>query len=349
MKIREAIKKLVRGEDLTERQAGSVFRDMMSGGATEAQIASFLTALSLKGETVEEITGAARVMRRKSVKIKVGNGRRAVVDTCGTGGSGKDVFNVSTVSAFVIAGCDITVAKHGNRAASSRCGSADVLYQLGVNIELPPERVAGCIKETGIGFLFAPLYHPSMKCVAGVRKEMGIRTIFNILGPLANPAGANCQVLGVFSVELTRKMASVLSRLGVKRAFVVHGSDGLDEITPAGRTMVSEVRGKTISNGYLSPRDFGIKRSGIERVKGGTLKKNARMINEVLSGAKGPSRDIVLMNSALALIAAGRSSSPVEAKEMAERCIDEGRALSKLKLLREFTNRNAPEREPEAL
>lgn len=339
MDIKEAIKKVVCFENLTENESYSVFNDIMSGGVTPSQISAFITALRMKGETVEEITGAACVMRKKSLKIRL-NTKIPVLDTCGTGGSGLNTFNISTAAAFVLSACGVKVAKHGNRSASSQTGSADVLEKLGIKIDASLETVHSCIKTIGIGFLYAPLFHKGMYYAAGPRKEIGIRTIFNILGPLSNPADADCQILGVYDERLVRVMAEVLGKLGVKRAYVVHGADGLDEVTITGRTVVAElVRGK-IAAYSITPENFGLKKAGIEKIKGGLAEENADIIKNILSGAKGPKQDIVLMNASVALMAAGKAKDFKQGAGIARSAIDSGSAFKKLLELIEMTNNN---------
>jgi len=351
--IREAIEKAVKGIDLTEREARAVFDEIMSGKATYAQIGSFITALRMKGETVAEITGAAKAMRQKSIRIAVRGHRggvdidrddinidaETIVDTCGTGGSGTNTFNISTTVAFVVAGCGLTVAKHGNRSASSRCGSADVLEALGVKLDVTAARVARSLREIGIGFLYAPLFHNAMKYAVGPRREIGIRTIFNLLGPLCNPAGAPRQVLGVYDAKLTEVMARVLKNLGSKRAFVVHGMDTLDEITVTGKTRVSELKGGRIRSYYLTPRDFGLKSAKSAAIRGGGAKANAAIVRSVLQGERGARRDIVLMNAAAALVAGGKAPDLKAGVRLAAASIDSGEALKKLVQLIELTNR----------
>lgn len=334
--IKEAITKLVDKIDLTESESEAVMEEIMSGQATQAQIAAFLTALRIKGETVKEITGAARVMRSKATRIKVVDPN--VVDTCGTGGDRSHTFNISTAAAFVVAGTGITVAKHGNRSVSSKCGSADVLKALGVNIDIPPERVEGCVNEIGIGFLFAPIYHPAMRHAIGPRQEIGIRTVFNILGPLTNPAGASCQVLGVYSSHLTETLAHVLLNLGATHCFVVHGSDGLDEITITGETVISEGYKGKVTTYSIRPGDFGIKTGTVEDLRGGGAEDNAHIVLKILEGEKGPRRDIVLLNAAAGIMASGRISDFNAAIKAAEGAIDSGKAYEKLEALRRATN-----------
>jgi anthranilate phosphoribosyltransferase len=349
--IKEAIGKLVDSCDLTREEMISCMDEIMTGAATQAQIGSFITALRLKGETVEEITGAAIVMREKATKVNVGPNlvdldrddinidAETIVDTCGTGGSGTNTFNISTTVAFVVAGAGLRVAKHGNRGVSSACGSADVIKALGVNIEIPPEKVKECIEKIGIGFLYAPSFHGAMKFAIGPRREIGIRTIFNILGPLTNPAGATCQVLGVYDEDLTEKLANVLNNLGSKRAFVVHGLDTLDEITITGETKVSELKNKKVRSYYIKPKDFGMKKAELSDIKGGTIEDNAIIVKKVLDGEKGPKQDVVLLNASAALIAAGMAKDFKDGIEIARKTIESGKAKEKLEKLIEFTNR----------
>ena len=345
--IQEAIIKLCGREDLTGKETKAVFREIMEGAATPSQMGAFLTALRLKGETIEEITAAAEIMREKMVKISVRSGvaidreeinedAETVMDTCGTGGSGTNTFNISTASAFVVAGAGIKVAKHGNRSASSACGSADVLEELGVDIMMKPEKSAECVKKTGLGFLYARLFHPAMRNVAATRKELGIRTIFNILGPLSSPARANTQVLGVYDAALVEVMAKVLNNLKAKRAFVVHGLDTLDEISLTGPTVVSEVRGGKVSTYEVRPEDYGLKTCHPKELAGGDAKQNAEIGNAVLKGEKGPRRDIVLLNSAFAIVCAGRAENIKKGVTAAEESIDSGAAFGKLEKLRNF-------------
>jgi len=341
MNIREAITQVVDGADLSEAQMYDVMNDIMSGAATPAQIASFLTGLRLKGETVEEITGAVRVMREKVTFVDTGVDIEAggvVVDTCGTGGDGSGTFNVSTTTAFIVAGSGVTVAKHGNRSVSSSCGSADVLEAAGVNLDLAPEQVSGCIKQTGIGFLFAPALHGAMKYAIGPRREMGIRTIFNILGPLTNPSGANVQVLGVFAEELTRPLADVLARLGSKRALVVHGEGNLDELTVTGPTLISELKDGRVDSYTITPEQFGFTRTSLQDLSGGAdAEEAAEIMRDILAGVKGARRDMVLINSGAALMAAGIAGDMLSGIKAAADCIDSGDALKKLNELIEFT------------
>jgi anthranilate phosphoribosyltransferase len=296
-----------------------------------------LMGLRLKGETVEEIAGSVRAMRAKAVRIAVGD--PLVVDTCGTGGDGAHTFNISTATAFVVAGAGLTVAKHGNRSVSSKSGSADVLSALGVKIDASTERVADCINEVGIGFLFAPLYHGAMKHCAGPRQDMGIRTMLNLLGPLTNPAGATIQVLGVYESRLAALLGNVLMHLGSHHCFVVHGMDGLDEITLTGKTQISEAKGGILSNYLLDPEEFGLTRVSAKQLAGGTPQENAAITRDLLQGRKGPKRDIVCLNAAPALVAGRKASNLQEGFILAGQAIDSGAAAEKLDRLIAFTNK----------
>jgi anthranilate phosphoribosyltransferase len=340
--IVEAIRALVERRDLTRLEAAAAMEAIMSGGATHAQVAAFLTALRMKGETVEELIGLAEVMRAKAARVRTrgeveaglaGTEREMLIDTCGTGGDATGTFNVSTATAFVVAGAGLKVAKHGNRSVSSLCGSADVVETLGVNLDLPPGKVAQCVDEVGIGFLYAPLLHTAMKHVMTARRELGVRTVFNLLGPLTNPAGANAQVIGVAAPELTEKLARVLAELGTVRAFVVHGADGLDEISNTGENRISEVRDGAVSTVTLRPEDFGLPRATIADLRGGDRDQNAQIIREILAGATGPKRDIVLMNAAAALVVGGQARDFEEGVAQAARSIDGGAARAKLEHL----------------
>ncbi|MSS69856.1 MAG: anthranilate phosphoribosyltransferase [Candidatus Latescibacteria bacterium] len=334
--IREAIAKLIDGQHLTQAEAAGVMDEIMSGEATPAQIGAFLVALRVKGETVDEIAGCVAVMREKSTKV---NTRHAVVvDTCGTGGDASGTFNISTTAAFVLAGAGLCVAKHGNRAMSSKCGSADVLKALGVNIERSPERVGRCLDEVGIGFLFAPTLHAAMKHAVGPRREIGARTVFNLLGPLTNPAGAKRQLIGVYSPALTEAMAEVLNRLGSERALVVHGADGLDEITLTGETKVSELRDGQVRTYHITPEQFGLRRASAHELRGGDEQTNAQIALDVLKGAEGPRRDIVLVNAAAAICAGGLADDIAGGIPIAQKSIDSGRALEKLEHLKAMSN-----------
>lgn len=325
--IKDAINSLIDGKDLSEEEMIGAMRDIMEGKSTDAQIASFLTALRIKGETVEEITGAAKVMREKVSKI---NAPEYTVDTCGTGGDMSHTFNISTTAALVVAACGLPVAKHGNRSVSSSCGSADVLEALNIKIELEPAKVEKCLKTTGFGFMFAPLFHPAMKYAIGPRKELGVRTVFNILGPLTNPAGAKRQVMGVFSDKLTEPLAQVLGNLGVKHAFVVHGEDGLDEITTTDKTRISELKEDKVKTYSISPEEFGLKKAYKEDLIGGNAEENAKITIGILEGGKGPKRDIVLLNAAAALITGDKAVDFNEGITKAAEAIDSGAARAKL-------------------
>jgi anthranilate phosphoribosyltransferase len=335
--IKEAIYKAANHIDLAESDMMGVMDDVMEGKATPTQIASFITALRMKGETVDEVTGAARIMRKKAVRIDAQSS--IIVDTCGTGGDGKNTFNISTTAAFVVAAAGITVAKHGNRAVSSSCGSADVLEALGVNISASHDIVEECIQQIGIGFLFAPRLHGAMKYAIGPRREIGIRTIFNMLGPLTNPAGATSQLIGVDDPRLTEMFASVLKNLGTRRAFVVHGSDGLDEATVTGETRVSELKDGLITTYNLNAVDFfNVTYSG-ESFLGGDATRNAQMTKNVLTGEDGACRKIVLLNAALAIVVGEKAANIREGLSVAEECIDSGKAIKKLQALIELSNR----------
>ncbi len=336
--IKEAIKTLVSGQSLTEEQASSVMEEIMRGEATPAQFGAFVTALRLKGETVDEIVGMARTMRAKATPVIV---NEPVVDTCGTGGDGLGTFNISTAAAFVAAGAGLKVAKHGNRAMSSHCGSADVLEALGVKIDLNAEQVKRCLEEVGMGFMFAPVFHPAMKYAAAPRREIGIRTVFNIIGPLTNPAGASAQVLGVADELLVEKLASVLQGLGCRHALVVHGEDGLDEITITGKTRVSELKDGLITSYSVSPEDFGLSRASLDSLKGGTASENAALLHKILAGAPGPQQDVVIMNAGAVLLAGDRVATLGEGVALAKEVIDSGHALAKLEQLIEFSQRLA--------
>lgn len=325
--IKEAINSLVQGMDLSNDEMSGCMNEIMEGKATDSQIGAFLTALRVKGETVDEITAAAGVMREKATRIKAPEG---VLDTCGTGGDMSHTFNISTTVAVVVSACGVPVAKHGNRSVSSRSGSADVLEALGVNIHLEPEGVEKCLFETGFGFLFAPLFHPAMKYAIGPRREMGIRTIFNILGPITNPAGAKRQIVGVFADRFTEPLVRVLGNLGCIDAMVVHGEDGLDEITVTDGTKVSRYRNGEVENMYLSPEDFGFSRHSREDILGGEREDNAKITLSILNGEKGPKRDIIVMNSAAALLVAGKTENLKEAVDIVGDVIDSKKALRKL-------------------
>jgi anthranilate phosphoribosyltransferase len=328
--IVQAIGRLVAGKDLSRAEMVELMGEVADGGATPAQVGAFLAALRLKGETVEEIAGAAEVMRQRAERVRVE--REVFVDTCGTGGDGQNTFNISTTAAFVVAGAGVTVAKHGNRSVSSRCGSADVLAALGVDVDAPRDRVERCIAEVGIGFLFAPRLHPAFKAVAGIRRELAIRTVFNLLGPLANPAGARYQVMGVYEPRWVPIIGGVLAALGAVHAFVVHG-EGLDEIAVTGTTHVAEVKGGAVRIFDVTPEELGVGRWPASALAGGDAEENARITRGVLSGAKGGPRDAVLANAAAALVAAGAAPDLRAGVRVAAESIDRGAALDRLERL----------------
>jgi anthranilate phosphoribosyltransferase len=334
--LKSAIEKLVGREDLSTDEAAAAMNEIMEGRGTPSQIAAFLIALRMKGETVDEITGCARVMREKVTRLNPK--KRPLVDTCGTGGDASNTFNISTCSAFVVAGAGVGVAKHGNRGMSSACGSADVLQELGVQIETEPAIAEKCIDEVGLGFMYAPLYHGAMKHAIGPRREVGVRTIFNILGPLSNPAFAEAQILGVYDRSLVEPLAHVLRNLGVRHAFVVSGADGLDEITTAAVSIVAETNEDTVRVYEFDPGDVGVELCRREDLLGGDSAKNAAIIEAILKGEKGPCRDIVVLNAAFALVAADFAESVPEGIEAALRSIDSGAALSRLEHLREVSS-----------
>lgn len=328
MSIRAAIEALVNDRrDLTEEEAASALGDVFSGEATPAQLAAYLIALRLKGETVDEITGMARVMREHALPVSVDG---PLVDTCGTGGDGSGSFNVSTTAAFVLAGAGVSVAKHGNRAMTSGCGSADVLEALGAKIDLEPEQVSRCIRDTGFGFMFAQAYHPAMKYAAGPRRELGVRTVFNILGPLTNPAGARAQLLGVARPELAEKLASALQRLGSHHVLVVHGDGGVDEVSLSGPTKVHEVKDGAVRHYEVTPQEAGLEPAPQAAVKGGTPEQNARVLTSILQGERGPLRDVVVLNAAAALIAADLATDVREGAGIACDSIDSGNAAARM-------------------
>jgi len=328
--IQQAIARLVEGRDLSRADMAAVVAEIADGGATPAQIGAFLATLRLKGETVDEIAGAAEVMRARAERVRVD--REVFVDTCGTGGDGAHTFNISTTAAFAVAGAGVSVAKHGNRSVSSRCGSADVLAALGVNVEAPKEVVERCVAEVGIGFLFAPKLHPAFRAVAGLRRELAVRTVFNLLGPLVNPAGARRQVMGVYEERWVPVLGGVLAALGSIHAFVVHG-DGLDEISVCGPTRVAEVRGGAVSLRTLTPEELGLARWPVAALAGGDAADNARITRDVLSGQRGAPRDAVLANAAAALVAGGAAADLPAGVRVAAEAIDRGAAREKLELL----------------
>ncbi|MGE5216725.1 MAG: anthranilate phosphoribosyltransferase [Chloroflexota bacterium] len=336
MNIREAIERLVNRVDLSEAETVDVMDQIMTGEATPLQVASFLTALRMKGETVDEITGAARVMRAKAHRVNVGG--KTVLDTCGTGGDQKGTFNISTTAAFVLAGAGVNIAKHGNRSVSSLSGSADVLGALGVKVDAPKERVEQCIAKIGIGFLFAPLLHEAMKYAVQPRRDIGIRTIFNILGPLTNPAMATHQLIGIYSGAMVAMIARVLKNLGSTRAMVVHGMEGLDEISLCGPTKVAELRDGQVKEYVVEPEQFGFARCGLEELHGGNAEQSAVIVRAVLDGKKGPTRDVVLLNSGAALYVSGSGATIKDGILLAAQSIDSGKARQKLAQLVEMTN-----------
>ncbi|MDI6774176.1 MAG: anthranilate phosphoribosyltransferase [Verrucomicrobiota bacterium] len=333
--MKEHLQKIIDGKDLTQAESTAVFDLIMSGQATPAQIGAFVVGLRMKGETVDEVAGGAMSMRRHAVFVDAGG--LPVVDTCGTGGDSTGTFNISTTAAFVVAGAGVPVAKHGNRAISSKCGSADLLAQLGVNIEIAPEFVEECIREVGIGFLYAPKLHPAMKHAMGPRRELGVRTIFNMLGPLTNPAGAKGQIIGVFSAELTEPFANVLRLLGSKRAFIVHGKDGMDEITTTTTTRVSELRDGRVRTCEYNPLDLIGDYAELSDLSGGDPTANAKTTRSVLEGEKGPCRDIVCLNAAAAIVAGGKAENIKQGWALAQESINSGRALKTLEKLVEKT------------
>jgi anthranilate phosphoribosyltransferase len=336
MNIREAIERLVNRVNLSEAETIDVMNQIMTGEASPLQVASFLTALRMKGETVDEITGAARVMREKAHRVHVGS--KTVLDTCGTGGDQKGTFNISTTSAFVVAGAGVAVAKHGNRSVSSQSGSADVLAALGVKVDAPKERVEECIAQIGIGFLFAPLLHEAMKYAVQPRRDIGIRTVFNLLGPLTNPALAAHQLIGIYSGELVAAIAHVLKNLGSVRAMVVHGMEGLDEISLCGPTKVAELRDGEIKEYMVAPEEFGLKRCRLEDLHGGNAEQSAAIVRRLLQGDQGPARDVVLLNSGAALYVSGSAASVKDGIVLAAASIDSGKARQKLEQLVQLTN-----------
>jgi len=338
--IKELIKKLVEKQDMTEEEATQGMFEIMNGETTHSQTAAFLTSLKMKGETSREILGMALAMREMSVKISAQH--RPVIDTCGTGGDSKgnfSTFNVSTVSAIVVAGADITVAKHGNRAVSSACGSADLFEALGVKIDLVPEQAEKCLNETGIAFLFAPIFHPAMKNAAVPRKEMEIRTVFNILGPLCNPSNLSCQIIGVYDHSCAGKIASILPKLGITNAMVVSSRDGLDEISPSGDTFVAELKDNKVSFYEIKPQELGLEFTKLSEISGGDSKKNKEITLSVLKGEKSPYRNAVLLNAGAAIYIAEKARDIKEGIKIAEDVITSGNAMKKLELLIKFSNK----------
>ncbi len=328
--IRDCLKTVISGNDLTREQAQAVMNSIMSGDCTDAQIGAFITAMRIKGESIEEITGFVQAMRDKATRIKTTG---EVIDTCGTGGDASGTFNISTAAALVAAGAGARVAKHGNRSVSSSSGSADVLRELGLNLEAETGIVERCISEAGIGFLFAPRLHAAMKHAIGPRREIGIRTVFNILGPLTNPAGARRQLLGVYASRLVPVMAQVLRNLGSVRAMVVHGHDGLDEITIAGETTVAELKNGEVNEYVIAPEDFGMKRSSLAVISAQSPEQSAAIIRSVLTAEPGPARDITVLNAAAALVVSGVAEDMITGTDLAAEAIDSGRAMHTLERL----------------
>ncbi|MFZ0242001.1 MAG: anthranilate phosphoribosyltransferase [Desulfobacterales bacterium] len=336
--FREHLNKIVQRQDLDQSEMSQMIAAIFSGEITSAQIGAFMGALATKGETFEELAGAAQAMRRKALRVEVP--AATVVDTCGTGGDGTHTFNISTTTAFVVAGCGVTVAKHGNRSVSSQCGSADLLEALGVNLNVNPEIVEEALASIGIAFLFAPLFHGAMKYAAAARKEVGLRSIFNMLGPLTNPAGANCQLLGVYAPPLTEMFARALKMLGSRRAFVVHGHDGLDEISVCAPTRISELTDGQIRTYDISPEQFFGEAANPREMAGGQPAQNAEITRRILAGEKGARRHVVLLNSAAALVAAGKAPDLTAGIRLGEEAIDSGAAAAKLAALATYTKEN---------
>ena len=335
--IKEAIAKVVLGRNLDEHEMVGVMDEIMSGDATPAQIGSFITALRIKGETIEEIAGAAQVMRQKATKIDAGVGDALLMDIVGTGGDSSGTFNVSTTTAFVVAAAGVPVAKHGNRSITSHCGSADVLEALGVDLSLSPTQIGACVRQVGIGFMFAPALHGAMKHAIGPRREIGIRTVFNVLGPLTNPAGANAYLMGVFAPDLTEKLAHVLAKFGVVRAMVVCGAGNIDEITITGETLIAECKEGTVQSYTIRPEDFGLPRAELAAIKGGaTPAESAEQLRAILGGEKGPCLDTVLLNAGAALVVAGKARDFKEGIGAAKEIIMSGAALRKVDQLVAF-------------
>jgi len=338
--LKKAISDVVSRKDLSQAEISSVMEIIMEGEATPAQIGALLMGLRMKGETVDEITGAAKVMREKAIRIHVNlSPGESLVDTCGTGGDGAQTFNVSTTAAFVVSGAGVKVAKHGNRSVSSRSGSADVLEALGVNLALSPEDVARAVETIGMSFMFAPALHPAMKYAIGPRREIGIRTIFNVLGPLTNPAWANVQLLGIYDPMLTRLLAEVLGRLGSKRAWVVHGEGGLDELSLLGKSVVAQWNKNEVKEFVIRPEDAGLKPCKVEDLRGGDAEENAEILKEILSGKTGPKRDMVLLNAGAAIFLADKAKSLKEGVVLAAESIDSMEAMKKLEALKAFSMR----------
>lgn len=334
--IKESFSKLMGGGSLSAEDSAVAMAEIMTGGAPPVLVGAYLTALHMKGESVEEIVGAAKIMREYSLKVSLPEG--SAVDLCGTGGDGKNTFNISTISSFVLAGSGVTVAKHGNRAASSMCGSADLLEGLGVNIELSPDGVEKCFKEAGIGFMFAPVFHPAMKNVVPIRKELGIRTIFNMLGPLTNPAGVKTQLIGVFDRSLLVSYAEVLRGLGAENAIIVHGEGGYDEATTTGLNFIARLKDGKIFEETLDPQSLGFSKSSPDEIAGGDAEKNMAICNSILKGGRGPEFDTIVINSALALVAVGKAMNYKEGLAIAREAIDNGAAMRALEKMVKVSN-----------
>ncbi|RUM62294.1 MAG: anthranilate phosphoribosyltransferase [Persephonella sp.] len=338
--IKDLIKKLTEKKDLTAKEMEFLFNELMEGKLTDTQIGGILVGLKMKGETIEEITSGAKVMRDKAVKIDIED-KSNLVDTCGTGGDKVDTFNVSTITALVVAGAGVKVAKHGNRSVSSKCGSADIMEALGVKIDLSPEKTKEAIEKVGLGFLFAPVFHPAMKNVIGQRRELGVRTIFNILGPLSNPTGAYYQLVGVYDESLVKPIAEVLIKLGLKRGYVVYGTEGLDEVSITSPTVVAEIDNGSLDVYTVKPEDFGLKRASLEEIKGGDINYNLKIALDILEGKdKTAKTDFVALNSAFALKSLGKVQSIKEGIELAKESIYSGKAFEVLEKLRKFSKSN---------
>jgi len=337
--FRDHLSKIISGQNLEQTEMAAMISAIFSGEITDSQIGAFMGALATKGETFEELAGAAQAMRRKAVRVELP--ASTVVDTCGTGGDGANTFNISTTTAFVVAACGVTVAKHGNRSVSSKCGSADLLEALGMNLNFEPEIVEEAISAIGIGFLFAPLFHGAMKYAINARKEIGLRSIFNMLGPLTNPAGSNCQLLGVYAPELTEMFAQALKMLGSKRAFVVHGHEGLDEISVCAPTRVSELKDGQIRTYDITPEQFFGEAADPGALVGGAPDENAAVTRKILEGEKGPRRNVVMLNASAALVAAGTAKDFKDGIQQAEGAVDSGAAAAKLEALIKFTKENS--------
>jgi len=337
--FKKYLNQIIHGKNLNEIEMYAMIMEIFSGNITDAQIGAFMAALATKGETFEEVAGAAKAIRSKAHHVDISG--TGVIDTCGTGGDGAKTFNISTTTAFVVAGCGLKVAKHGNRSVSSQCGSADLLEVLGVKIDADPAIAARAVLETGIGFFFAPLFHGAMKYAARARKEIGVRSIFNMIGPLTNPANADCQLIGVYALELTELMANALKLLGSKRAFVVHGHDGLDEVTVCAPTRISELKDQKIKTYDVFPDEFFSKSATPEDITGGTPKENAEITLKILNGERGPKRDIVILNASFALIAGGTAKNISDGIQLASTSIDNGSAILKLNELVRFSQQQA--------